>query len=147
MAKVAPEGPVYQAGTLSGNPLAVAAGLATLQELARRDPYRELNERAKQLVDGIEALAKQRHIPLLAQRIGSMFSFFFTSASGVWNYDEVQACNKERFQTFFHLMLEQGVYLPPSPFEAWFLSTAHGDFEIQKTLEAAEYAFEQMVKR
>ncbi len=141
MDKLAPEGPVYQAGTLSGNPLAMAAGYATVSELARLNPYKQLNESTKKLVDGIQERAAEHHLPLVTARLGSMFSIFFTGESAVDNYDQVQKVSRERFKVFYHEMLEQGVYWPPSPYEACFVSTAHGDFEIQKTLDAVDQAF------
>jgi glutamate-1-semialdehyde 2,1-aminomutase len=144
MAQLAPEGPVYQAGTLSGNPLAMAAGFATVSELVKMNPYKQLNERAKQLVDGIKKLAEQKGIPLVAARVGSMFSFFFSEETEVNDYDQVQCINADSFRIFYHAMLERGIYLPPSPYEAWFLSAAHGKSEIQKTLEAADSALERV---
>ncbi len=144
MKRVSPEGPVYQAGTLAGNPIAVAAGLATVQELMNTNPYLALNERTKYLVDRILAAADQRRISLRMSRIASLFSFFFTEASEIANYQQVQQVNKERYAQFFHAMLEEGVYLPPSPFETCFVSTAHGDYEIDKTITAAERALDRL---
>jgi glutamate-1-semialdehyde 2,1-aminomutase len=141
MKRLAPQGPVYQAGTLSGNPLAMAAGMATLEELVRRNPYKELNERCKQLVDGLQGLAEEKRLKIHFSRVGSMFSFFFTDQEDVSNYDQVQKINTRYYKKFFHALLEEGVYLPPSAYEACFISTAHGTFEIKKTLEAAERAF------
>ncbi len=146
MAHLAPEGPVYQAGTLSGNPLAMAAGHAMIQALAEQKPYSQLNQTAKIIVDGIRERAEQRHIPMVAARLGSMFSFFFTDQAAVTNYDEVQQISADRFKVFYHGMLEQGVYLPPSPYEAWFLSTEHGEAEVEITLSAAEHALDLVKK-
>lgn len=142
---VAPEGPVYQAGTLSGNPLAVAAGLATIKELAKRDPYLGLNERTKFLVDELQAIAIALRIPICLPRLGSLFSIFFTEQSEVLNYEQVLRCDQERYRHFFHAMLGEGIYLPPSPFETCFVSTAHGDYEIAKTLAAARRALETLL--
>lgn len=144
MSKLTPEGPVYQAGTLSGNPIAMAAGLATVGELMRQDPYKNLDQQAKRLVDGIGQVAEKNQIPLVTARVGSMFSFFFTHDDEVKNYDQVKSVNAARFRVFYHAMLEQGIYPPPSPYEAWFLSTAHGNNEIQKTIEAAEVALSKI---
>ncbi len=144
MQQLAPEGPVYQAGTLSGNPLAMAAGLATVRELQALNPYKELNRSAKTLCDGVKAEADCCGVPMVVARIGSMFSFFFTAAKQVDNYDEVQGISADRFKGFYHSLLEQGVYPPPSPYEAWFLSIAHGEEEIAQTIEAAGRALESL---
>ena len=136
---IAPAGPVYQAGTLSGNPLAMAAGLTTLKHLTQ-EVYDNLATTTQTLVDGILAAANTRGINLCENHVCGMFSFFF-GRDEVINYDDVAGSNVEQFNAFFHKMLEQGIYLAPSAFEAGFLSAQHGSEEIRKTLEAADLAF------
>jgi glutamate-1-semialdehyde 2,1-aminomutase len=136
---IAPAGPVYQAGTLSGNPLAMAAGLATLNHLTQ-EVYEDLTTTTQTLVDGILAAANKHGIQLCENHVCGMFSFFF-GCDEVINYDDVAGSNVEQFNAFFHKMLEQGVYLAPSAFEAGFLSAQHGREEIGKTIEAADQAF------
>ena len=140
MQKLAPLGPVYQAGTLSGNPVAVAAGLATLKLLQAPGFYEELSAMTRKLTDGLSALAKEMGIVFCAQSVGGMFGLYF-SATPPASYAEVMQCDKEKFNRFFHAMLDEGVYLAPSAFEAGFVSAAHGDAEIAATLEAARRAF------
>ena len=137
MASLAPDGPVYQAGTLSGNPLAMAAGLATLEEISKPDFFNTLSARTKLLVDGFASIAAENCIPLAAESMGGMFGFVFTEDSPVRRFSQVAAADTERFRSFFHGMLAEGVYLAPSAFEAGFVSSAHGDDEISQTLEAA----------
>jgi glutamate-1-semialdehyde 2,1-aminomutase len=136
---IAPAGPVYQAGTLSGNPLAMAAGLATLNHLTQ-EVYEDLTTTTQTLVDGILAAANKHGIQLCENHVCGMFSFFF-GRDEVINYDDVAGSNVEQFNAFFHKMLEQGVYLAPSAFEAGFLSAQHSREEIGKTIEAADQAF------
>jgi glutamate-1-semialdehyde 2,1-aminomutase len=140
MSVVAPIGPVYQAGTLSGNPLAVAAGMKMLELLRRPGTYEALERAAAQLVDGLGAIARERGVPLVAHRVGSMFTGFFTAADVV-DYTSAKQCDTARFGRFFHAMLDGGVYLAPSQFEAAFVSTAHDGRAIDRTLEAARRAF------
>ncbi len=130
---VAPEGPVYQAGTLSGNPLAVAAGITTLQVLKGRGVYRKLEERGRRFQQGVEQVLAQYQIRGVVNRVGSMLTLFF-GVDQVRNADEARSCDREQFARFFHGMLERGVYLPPSPFEAAFISLAHSAADIAKTL-------------
>ena len=137
MASLAPDGPVYQAGTLSGNPLAMAAGLATLEEISKPDFFNTLAARTKLLVDGFASIAAENCIPLATESMGGMFGFVFTEDSPVRRFNQVAAADTERFRSFFHGMLAEGVYLAPSAFEAGFVSSAHGDDEISQTLEAA----------
>jgi glutamate-1-semialdehyde 2,1-aminomutase len=139
MAKVAPEGDVYQAGTLSGNPLAMAAGVATLDELARPGVWRAMEERGEALVRGLSEAAADAGIALQTSRVGTMFGFFF-SERPVVDWASAAVSDREAFRTFFHAMLDAGVYLAPSPFEAAFVSSAHGEAEIETTLEAARRA-------
>src|SRR5690606_29613462 len=137
MALLAPDGPVYQAGTLSGNPLATAAGLATLGVLEQPGFYEALSQKASALVDGLRALAKESGVPIAAEACGGMFGFVFTEDGPVRRLSQVAAGDIARFRAFFHGMLRQGIYLAPSAFEAGFISAAHGEDEIALTLEAA----------
>jgi glutamate-1-semialdehyde 2,1-aminomutase len=142
MRRIAPAGPVYQAGTLSGNPLAVAAGRAALAELGQDDPspYDVLERTGARLQEGIEETGRRHGIPCRVQRQGSMLGLFFTAAP-VQSLEDVHATDRQRFARVFHALLALGVHLPPSPYEAMFLSTAHGDAEIAATLEAFDTAF------
>jgi len=140
MAKIAPLGPVYQAGTLSGNPLSVAAGLVTLKKIAAPGFYEALTAKTKSLVDGLSAAAKARGVTFSAQSVGGMFGLYFSAACPT-SYAEVMSCDKEAFNRFFHAMLEKGVYFAPSAFEAGFVSAAHSDADIAATVAAAEAIF------
>ncbi|WP_018692244.1 glutamate-1-semialdehyde 2,1-aminomutase [Algicola sagamiensis] len=142
---LAPVGPVYQAGTLSGNPVAMAAGLKALTILADNPGmYDELERKATKLCEGFQSAAKETGIPLSTSVVGGMFGFFFTTEDNVSRYSQVTECDVERFKTFFHLMLEEGVYLAPSAFEAGFVSQAHSDEDIEKTIEAAHRCFAKL---
>ena len=141
MRLVAPEGPVYQAGTLSGNPLATAAGLATLS-LLDEAAYRRLDDLADQLCAGLRAAFDKAGVAARVQQAGNLFSVFMTE-DAVENYDDARRQDTAAYARFFHAMLERGVYLPPSAFEAWFVSTAHGPSEVDKVLAAAAEAAEQ----
>jgi glutamate-1-semialdehyde 2,1-aminomutase len=141
MQYIAPTGPVYQAGTLSGNPIAMAAGYACLSLLKEEGNEKRLAAKTKQLADGFKELADKHGIPLLVHQVGGMFGFFFTDQDSVTCYEDVTKCDVERFKRFFHLMLDHGVYLAPSAFEASFTSLAHGSKEIDATLEAADRCF------
>jgi glutamate-1-semialdehyde 2,1-aminomutase len=141
MASIAPDGPVYQAGTLSGNPVAMAAGLATLEQLDQPGFYESLGARTQQLTIGLATAASDAGIPLSVEQAGGMFGFIFTDDAPVRTFAQVSAANTERFKTFFHGMLAEGVYLAPSAYEAGFVSAAHGDEEIAKTLDAARRVF------
>lgn len=134
---LAPVGPVYQAGTLSGNPLAMAAGLKTLELISTPGFFEALERRTAQLVDGVLEAAHEAGVPMTANRVGAMFGLFFTEAAAVTNFEEATACDLDAFRRFFHGMLEQGVYLAPSAYEAGFVSAAHGAEEIAATVEAA----------
>ncbi len=137
MEYLAPVGGVYQAGTLSGNPLAVAAGLATLKILKRDNPYPQLERKAAALANGVKEILTRKSIPHTVNRVGSMLSLFFHPGP-VTCYEEALQADKEAFRHFFGKMLDNGVYLAPSPFEAWFVSVSHTDDDIEKTLEAVE---------
>jgi len=139
MARVAPEGPVYQAGTLSGNPLAMAAGLATLGELERPGTYERLSGTSRRLAEGLGQLAGEAGVALFTAWVGGLFGFFFRSGP-VASFAEAAASDEGRFRRFFHAMLDQGIYLPPSRFEACFVSLAHGPAEVEATLGAARQA-------
>ena len=141
MASLAPDGPVYQAGTLSGNPVAMAAGLATLELIDEPGFYERLGERTKQLTDGLAAAAADAGIALCVEQQGGMFGFVFTDSGPVRSFAQVAAADIGRFKAFFHGMLDEGVYLAPSAFEAGFVSAAHGDSEIEQTLTAARKVF------
>lgn len=145
MQRMAPAGPVYQAGTLSGNPLAMAAGIATLTEVL--DPknavYERLEALSGKLQVGLGEAAREANVPVTVQRVGSMITCFFTEQAGtpVTCYDDVAKCDTEKFATFFRTMLEEGVLLPPSQFETWFMSFAHDEAAVDKTIAAAGKAF------
>lgn len=141
MEYIAPTGPVYQAGTLSGNPIAMAAGLACLTELSKVGNEEKLAAQTKTLAEGFKALADKHNVPLTVQYVGGMFGLFFTEQAEINNFQDVMKCDAAKFNRFFHLMLEQGVYLAPSAFEAGFMSLAHSDEDIQATLAAADKAF------
>jgi len=140
MKLVAPEGPMYQAGTLSGNPVSVAAGLAMLRALEDGKVYEALERTSARLCDGLSALAKEKGIPHTLNRVGSMWTMFFTDRE-VFDYDSAKTSDTARFGKFFHGLLDRGVYLPPSQFEAAFVSAAHDDAAIDHTLEAARAVF------
>ncbi|MBF39882.1 glutamate-1-semialdehyde 2,1-aminomutase [Idiomarina sp. UBA4520] len=141
---IAPVGPVYQAGTLSGNPVAMSAGLAALQQLSTPGLYDQLYQRVDALVDGLQERANRAGVPMTTNRAGSMFGFFFTEEPEVTSYAQATQCNMEHFKAFYHAMLNEGVYLAPSAFEGGFMSAAHTEDDIEKTLQAAEKAFTQL---
>lgn len=141
---IAPLGPVYQAGTLSGNPVAMAAGLASLDLITAADFYPNLTANTQKLLHGLQAAADAANIPFLTTSLGGMFGIFFTEAKEVTTFAEVKNCDIARFKAFFHAMLQAGVYLAPSAFEAGFVSSVHGEREIAKTVAAAEQAFHSL---
>lgn len=137
MNQVAPSGPVYQAGTLSGNPLAVIAGLTTLQSLTP-EVYAELGKKTSYLMDGLQAIADKHNEPMVTNTVCGMFGAFFTSSESVSSFADVENCNIDRFNRFFHEMLSRGIYLAPSAFEAGFMSLAHSQQDLDDTLSAAD---------
>lgn len=141
---LAPVGCVYQAGTLSGNPLAMAAGLATLQQIDKPGFYDELGRKTTRLMQGFAEHANRCSIPLSTVALGSMFGFCFTAKAQICNYQDVAAADLSIFQTFYHGMLQEGVYLAPSMFEAGFVSSAHSDEDIEKTIAAAGRVFDNL---
>lgn len=147
MRQVAPDGPVYQAGTLSGNPVAMAAGLAALELLAESGTYKQLEETSAALADGLSEAASEAGVPLVINRVGSMLTPFFTDADAVVDYDGATACDMDAFATFFRTMLDEGVTLPPSQYEAWFVSLAHDEAAIDATVAAAKKAFAAVASR
>ncbi|MBS0358660.1 MAG: aminotransferase class III-fold pyridoxal phosphate-dependent enzyme, partial [Proteobacteria bacterium] len=144
MEHLAPLGPVYQAGTLSGNPVAMAAGLETLKQIEKPNFYASLEHLTRQLCEGLLERAKAANIPFTYNQVGSMFGLFFNDASPIIHYEQVMNSNTQLFNQFFHGMLEQGIYLAPSAFESGFVSAAHQIEEIQVTLQAAEKTFKKM---
>lgn len=144
MQKLAPTGPVYQAGTLSGNPVAMTAGLATLNEISKPGFYEQLNTQTQELLTGIKQRAEQHNIPLSTNQVGSMFGIFFSEDENINSYAQVTQCNIDRFKQFFHAMLDHGVYMAPSAYEAGFVSITHTPEVITQTLAAAEKVFAKL---
>ena len=141
MDHLAPMGPVYQAGTLSGNPVAMAAGLKTLELISKPSFYQDLSKKVKDLLEGLQASASLAGIGLTTNSVGGMFGLFFSDEDQVSNFNQVMACDQEKFKLFFHAMLERGVYLAPSAFEAGFVSSMHSDEDIAQTINAATEVF------
>jgi glutamate-1-semialdehyde 2,1-aminomutase len=144
MEQIAPLGPVYQAGTLSGNPVAMAAGLANLDLVCAEGFYAQLEANTARLLKGIKAAADSSGIPLRTTQVGAMFGLFFTTEEQVINFAQAGQCDVESFKRFFHHMLDRGVYLAPSAYEAGFVSSAHSAEHIEATMVAASEAFEKM---
>ena len=143
MQQLAPLGPVYQAGTLSGNPVAVSAGMKTLELIQQPNFFENLSKTTKSLVDGLIDAAKASNIEFSAQSVGGMFGFYFSSQPPE-SFDDVMLSDREKFNKFFHLMLEQGIYFGPSAFEAGFVSSAHTDDDINQTIQAAMTSFKKL---
>jgi glutamate-1-semialdehyde 2,1-aminomutase len=141
---IAPLGPVYQAGTLSGNPVAMAAGLATLEGICEPGFHARLADKTMRLCEGLLTAAREVNAPFAVNQVCGMFGLFFTDKAPVRYFRDVMGCNVERFKAFFHLMLDEGVYLAPSAFEAGFMSIAHSDADIDATIAAARKAFQQL---
>jgi len=146
MQHIAPTGPVYQAGTLSGNPIAMAAGLKTLELISKDNFFADLNTKVVTLVEGIMQKAAAHNIPMTYNIVGGMFGLFFTDARKVTNFSQATQCDVERFQKFFHGMLEHGVYLAPSAYEAGFVSCQHSDEDIQATIDAADKVLRNLLE-
>ncbi|WP_439295026.1 glutamate-1-semialdehyde 2,1-aminomutase [Lonepinella sp. BR2882] len=147
MQYIAPTGPVYQAGTLSGNPIAMAAGLACLTELSKTGNEEKLAQKTEKLAKGLKALADKHGVPFQVQYVGGMFGLFFTEQQEICNFQQVMQCDATTFNRFFHFMLEQGIYLAPSAYEAGFMSLAHSDEDIDRTLAVADWAFAQLAQQ
>lgn len=141
MEHLAPNGPIYQAGTLSGNPIAMTAGIVTLELLSENGFYEDLGNKTKLLAEGLFSRAEQQGIPLSINYVGGMFGYFFTEATQVCTFEQVTACDKDRFNQFFHGMLERGIYFAPSSYEAGFVSAAHSVDDINVTLDKATEVF------
>ncbi len=135
MEQIAPSGPIYQAGTLAGNPVSMASGIKTLKTLREPETYQKLEYRTRYLTDEMKKRAERRKVPVTINQIASMFSLFFHPGP-VRNYEEAQAANRRTFTKYFHSMLEEGIYIAPSPFEGWFLSTVHSTEDIEATIKA-----------
>jgi len=143
---IAPTGPVYQAGTLSGNPIAMSAGLAQMEELCADGIYEELAAKTKRVAEGFKAAANKHGIPMAINYVGGMFGLFFTEEEKVTSFEQVTKCDADKFPVFYHGMLDEGVYLAPSAYEAGFMSMAHGEKELEETLAAADRVFAKMAK-
>jgi glutamate-1-semialdehyde 2,1-aminomutase len=141
MEKIAPLGPVYQAGTLSGNPVAMTAGLETLDLISVPGFFEELGAKTEKLVTELVSAGREAGVPVTENHVGGMFGLFFTEAEKVTDFAGATACDQETFKRFFHAMLDAGVYLAPSAFEAGFVSAAHSEADLEATLEAAKKAF------
>ena len=144
MEHLAPVGPVYQAGTLSGNPVSMAAGLKTLELVSQAGFYQTLSEKTANLVSGIKERAEQQNIEMAVNTVGAMFGLFFSHEKKISRFEQVMQCDQEFFKRFFHAMLEQGVYLAPSAFEAGFVSAAHTEQDVQRTLDVTEVVFKTL---
>ncbi len=144
MAHLAPVGPVYQAGTLSGNPIAMTAGLKNLEIISREGFFQELTRKTDFLVEGILAAARDNGVAMTANKAGGMFGLFFTERDSVQSFADVGACDLERFRAFFHAMLERGVYLAPSAYEAGFVSSTHDEAILQQTIDTASEVFRNL---
>ncbi|MEO9944474.1 glutamate-1-semialdehyde 2,1-aminomutase [Paraglaciecola sp.] len=144
---IAPDGPVYQAGTLSGNPVAMAAGMASLTEIEQDGLYEKLTATTKTLAEGFKSLANKYGIPMSVNYAGSMFGLFFTDVERVTNYQQAISCNTEQFNLFYHGMLEKGVYLAPASYEAGFVSAMHDDDVIEETLAIADQVFAMVAEK
>jgi glutamate-1-semialdehyde 2,1-aminomutase len=144
MNQIAPDGPVYQAGTLSGNPIAMTAGLATLEEISKPGFFQELSQKTNMLTNGLKAVAKDVNIPFTTNSVGGMFGLFFSNDESISYFEQVTECNLEHFRQFFHGMLSEGVYLAPSAYEAGFVSSAHSEQDIQTTIDIAQQVFKNL---
>jgi glutamate-1-semialdehyde 2,1-aminomutase len=143
MSQMAPQGPVYQAGTLSGNPVAMAAGIATLEQLQKDGFYKDLDDKADRLLAGLEQAAQNAGVPAQAKRAGSMLGFFFNGKE-VKNFDDAKTCDLDKFTAFYNGLRQRGIYIAPSQFEALFISIAHSNEHIDQTIQAAEEVLDQI---
>jgi len=146
MERISPLGPIYQAGTLSGNPVAMSAGLKTLELISQPGFYDALSLKVEKLLSGIQQQARSAGIPISTNQVGGMFGLFFTAEKEITNFEQSMACNQDQFKSFYHAMLKRGIYLAPSAFEAGFVSAAHTDSDLEKTIEAAGEAFRAIQK-
>jgi glutamate-1-semialdehyde 2,1-aminomutase len=144
MQHIAPLGPVYQAGTLSGNPVAMAAGLKTLELISEPGFFEELEAKTTRLLEGLQTVADEFKIPFTTNQVGAMFGYFFSEEKNISRYAQVAKGNMERFRAFYHGMLDEGVYLAPSAFEAGFVSAAHTEADIDATIDAARRVMAKM---
>ena len=144
MQQLAPIGPVYQAGTLSGNPIAMSAGLQTLETLTAPGVFEKIRDKNAQLMDGLRNAAQNNGVPFFCRHVGGMFGLFFTTGIEVHSFEQAKQCNSEHFKQFFHAMLKQGIYFAPSQYEAGFMSAAHSASDIEQTIDAAYNAFSQL---
>jgi glutamate-1-semialdehyde 2,1-aminomutase len=144
MNHIAPVGPVYQAGTLSGNPVAMAAGLKTLEIISEPGFFEAVTQTTTQLLEGLHRAAEANGVALRSNQVGAMFGLFFTDQAEVASFAQVSACDVDKFRAFFHGMLSRGVNLAPSAYEAGFVSSMHGAAEIEQTIEAAAATFAEM---
>ncbi|MGK0298882.1 MAG: glutamate-1-semialdehyde 2,1-aminomutase [Gammaproteobacteria bacterium] len=144
MDHIAPDGPVYQAGTLSGNPIAMTAGLATLEEISKPDFFTVLAQKTKMLTAGLQTAADDLNIPFSTNSVGGMFGLFFSKDEFITRFDQVMACNLDQFRQFFHGMLAEGIYLAPSAYEAGFVSITHTEHDIQVTIDSARKVMQQL---
>ena len=144
MSHIAPLGPVYQAGTLSGNPVAMTAGSAMLDIISQDGFYQDLSNKTTRLIEGLQSVADKYQVPFHTVNVGGMFGMFFTEEASINNFDEITKCNEDHFKSFFHSMLQQGVYLAPSAYEAGFVSSTHDEVTLSKTLKAATFAFSEL---
>jgi glutamate-1-semialdehyde 2,1-aminomutase len=144
MRQIAPTGPIYQAGTLSGNPVAMAAGLAALTQIKAEGLYEQLSDTTAQIAEGIKAIANKYGVPMTVNYAGSMFGIFFTDIERVTNYQQAINCDTETFNRFYHGMLKRGVYMAPASYEAGFVSAAHSPEIVEKTLLVADEVFAEL---
>jgi glutamate-1-semialdehyde 2,1-aminomutase len=144
MQLIAPIGPVYQAGTLSGNPISIAAGLATLNEISKPNFYETLEKNTSYLLAGIKNAANECHIPMVINQSGSLFGLFFTEQETITTFDQVKKCDVDTFKQFFHQMLQKGIYLAPSAYESGFVSNAHQLNDLDRTIQAATEVFSNL---